>query len=78
MKTKNNMENSEAKFITAKKAAERLMTSEAQVFEWIRNNTITAPVVARINRKIIIDSRELDLWLKNGGTAQKSAISVSA
>ena len=63
------MENTE--FITAKKAAERLMTSEAQVFEWVRNGTITAPVAARINRKILISSIELDIWLRNGGTMQK-------
>ena len=63
------MENTE--FITAKQAAEKLMTSEAQVFEWVRNGTITAQVAARINRKILINADELEIWLRNGGTMQK-------
>jgi hypothetical protein len=69
------MENTE--FITAKKAAEKLMTSEAQVFEWVRNGTIAAPVAARINRKILINSQELDLWLHNGGTMQKRQLQAA-
>lgn len=68
--------NENTEFITAKQAAEKLMTSEAQVFEWVRNGTIAAPVAARINRKILINLYELDLWLRNGGTAAKKQATV--
>lgn len=61
----------EHSFITVKEAAPRLLTSEAQVYEWVRNGTLTAPVIARISRKILVNSQELDTWLRNGGTLQK-------
>lgn len=60
-------------FKTCKETAKRLLTSEAQVFEWVRNGTLSAPVVARIGRKILINSNELELWLQRGGTMQKDS-----
>ncbi len=64
-------------FITAKEAAEIVRTSEPMIFEWIRNGTLTAPVVSRIGRKILINSQELDLWLHNGGTMQKRQLQAA-
>lgn len=63
-------------FLTAKEAAEKIRTSEAMVFEWVRNGTLESPVVARIGRKILINSQELELWLQRGGTMQKDSKAV--
>jgi excisionase family DNA binding protein len=62
-----------SEFKTCKEAAKRLLTSEAQIFEWVRNGTLSAPVVARIGRKILINPQELESWLQRGGSMQKSA-----
>lgn len=71
METLTRMENT--KFLTAKEAASIIRTSEPMVFEWVRNGTLTAPVVSRIGRKILINADELETWLRNGGTAQTTA-----
>jgi excisionase family DNA binding protein len=58
-------------YLSAKETAKKIRTSEAQVFEWVRNGTLKNPVVARIGRKILINARELDTWLQKGGSMQK-------
>ncbi len=58
-------------FITAKEAAAIILTSEPMIFEWIRNQTLKPPIVTHIGRKILINEKELKLWLRNGGTLRK-------
>ena len=71
-----NYKMTDREFLTAKEAAEKIRTSEAMVFEWVRNGTLESPVVARIGRKILINSQELELWLQRGGTMQKDSKAV--
>jgi excisionase family DNA binding protein len=58
-------------FLTAKEAAQRIRTSEAQVWQWIREGKLLPPVVAKIGKKILVNSHELNSWLRDGGTIQK-------
>lgn len=63
----------ENEFETVKESAKRVRTSEAQFYNWIREGTLKSPVVTKIGRKILVNPRELENWLKNGGSMQRAA-----
>lgn len=71
----NNTEHGNFEHLTPKEVAvPYFRTSEAMVYEWVRQGVFPPNVVFRIGRKVLFNKSHLEDWIANGGTLQKEII----
>lgn len=73
------MNNENFEQLTAKEVAPRYFrTSEAVVYQWMRQGIFPRNVAFRIGRKVLFNKLELETWLQNGGTIQNQSDTARA